>query len=69
MTTLVWKLQPLEFGQEVQTVWREWPDGRQESMQVTAPEYLEWLAAGNLPIPADAGEDNEPSPPDEPAQE
>ena len=25
-------------------------------------EYLAWLAAGNLPIPADAGEGNSPEP-------
>lgn len=28
-------------------------------------EYLKWLAAGNQPIPANAGEDNEPLPPEE----
>lgn len=28
-------------------------------------KYLEWLAAGNLPIPADAGEGNAPLPPEE----
>lgn len=27
-------------------------------------KYLEWLAAGNLPIPADAGEGNTPLPAD-----
>jgi hypothetical protein len=26
-------------------------------------KYLEWLEAGNLPIPADAGEGNAPLPP------
>ena len=35
--------------------------------------YLAWLAAGNLPIPADAtldaGEGNVPEPADEPTQE
>ena len=34
-------------------VWREWPDGRQESCLVTAEEYLRWLEAGNTPLPAD----------------
>jgi hypothetical protein len=33
------------------------------------PEFRAWLAAGNLPIPASAGEDNEPLPPDEPKKE
>lgn len=28
-------------------------------------KYLEWLAEGNLPIPADAGEGNVPLPPEE----
>ena len=28
-------------------------------------EYLKWLAEGNLPIPADAGEGNAPLPPEE----
>jgi len=34
-------------------VWREWPDGKQESCFVTTPEYLAWLAEGNQPLPAD----------------
>ena len=34
-------------------VWREWPDGRQESCLTTAPEYLKWLEEGNTPEPAD----------------
>ena len=34
-------------------VWREWPDGRQESCLVTAEEYLKWLSEGNQPIPAE----------------
>jgi hypothetical protein len=34
-------------------VWREWPDGRQESCLVTTPEYLKWLSEGNTPLPAD----------------
>lgn len=30
-------------------VWREFPDGRQESCFVISEEYLEWLAEGNTP--------------------
>ena len=36
-----------------EVVWREWPDGRQESCSVTAEAYLAWVAEGNEPIPAD----------------
>ena len=50
MTQPIWKLLPLMFMQTTQVVWREWEDGRQESCIVTAPEYLDWLAAGNVPI-------------------
>ena len=53
MTEPVWKLLPLQAMQPVQVVWREWPDGKQESCLVTATEYLEWIAAGNEPEPAD----------------
>ena len=28
-------------------------------------EYLKWLEAGNTPLPANAGEGNEPLPPEE----
>jgi hypothetical protein len=34
-------------------VWREWPDGKQESCLVTTPEYLAWLDKGGVPLPAD----------------
>jgi hypothetical protein len=40
----------------IQVVWREWPDGRQESTLITSPEYLAWLAEGNQPLPADQKE-------------
>ena len=53
MTAPVWKLLPLNTIQTTQVVWREWPDGRQESCLVTAPEYLAWLEAGNTPEPAE----------------
>ena len=53
MNDPVWKLLPLQEGQSVQVVWREWPDGRQESRLVTALDYLAWLAEGNTPLPAD----------------
>jgi hypothetical protein len=48
-----WKLIPLAPSQEIQAVWRKWEDEKQESCLVTAPEYLEWLAKGNSPEPAD----------------
>ena len=53
MSEPIWKLikDPI-FQQEI-VVWREWPDGRQESCLVTAPEYLKWLEEGNTPLPAD----------------
>jgi hypothetical protein len=53
MTTPIWKLMPRLPMQNADVVWREWPDGRQESMQVTTPEYQAWLAEGNEPLPAD----------------
>jgi hypothetical protein len=53
MNEPTWKLMPLMPMQSVQVVWRQWPDGKQESCQVTTPEYLAWLEAGNQPIPAD----------------
>jgi hypothetical protein len=53
MTTPVWKLLPLQPLQQTQVVWRELPDGRQESCLVTAEDYLKWLDEGNTPLPAD----------------
>lgn len=53
MSEPIWKLMPRAKMQQVDVVWREWPDGRQESCLVTAEEYLRWLEAGNTPIPAD----------------
>jgi hypothetical protein len=53
MNEPTWKLLPVLDKQPVQIVFREWPDGRQESCLVTAPEYLKWLAEGNTPLPAD----------------
>jgi len=53
MSEPIWKLLPILPSQAVQTVWREWPDGRQESCLVTAEEYVRWLAEGNTPLPAD----------------
>lgn len=53
MTEPIWKLIPLQPMQKVQVVWREWPNGVQESGLVTTPEYLAWLAKGNTPLPAD----------------
>jgi hypothetical protein len=56
MNEPVWKLIPKTLMQQTQVVWREWPDGRQESMQVTTPEFQAWLAEGNVPTPADQPE-------------
>jgi hypothetical protein len=53
MTDPIWKLMPKMLGQTTQVVWREWPDGRQESCLVTALEYLKWLEEGNEVLPAD----------------
>ena len=53
MSTPIWKLLPLKYMQQIQVAWREWPDGRQESCLVTAPEYQKWLEEGNQPLPAD----------------
>jgi hypothetical protein len=53
MTNPVWKLLPTNPMQPVQVVWREWPDGRQESCLVTAEQYVKWLEEGNVPEPAE----------------
>ena len=53
MTNPQWKLLPKSPSREIDVVWREWPDGRQESCLVTAKEYLEWLSEGNQPLPPD----------------
>jgi hypothetical protein len=53
MNKPTWKLTTRTPLQDVDVVWRKWPDGRQESCLVTTPEYLAWLAEGNEPTPAD----------------
>ena len=56
MSNPIWKLQPIQPFQEIQVVWRQLSDGRQESCLVTAEEYLKWLAEGNEPLPPDTPE-------------
>ena len=53
MNEPTWKLMPLQPMQTTQVVWREWPDGKQESCLVTAEAYLAWVAEGGVPEPAD----------------
>ena len=53
MNEPIWKLISQISNQQTQVVWREWPDGRQESCLVTTEEYLKWVEAGNTPIPAE----------------
>jgi hypothetical protein len=53
MNEPTWKLIKDQISQQENIVWREWPDGRQESCLVTAEEYVKWLEAGNTPEPAD----------------
>jgi hypothetical protein len=53
MSDPIWKLLPAAPYRIADVVSREWPDGRQESCLVTAPEYLAWVEAGNTPEPAD----------------
>ena len=62
---------PDQFGQPAQCIKRLSDNAfipfDQQNTDYVA--YLAWLAAGNLPIPADAGEGNVPEPADEPTQE
>jgi hypothetical protein len=39
-----------------QVVSRTWPDGRLDSCSVLAQEFLDWVAAGNTPLPPDPSE-------------
>ena len=58
MSNPTWQLLPLQPMQTVQVVWREWPDGKQESRLVSAftpddPDYATIMAlvdAGELTI-------------------
>jgi hypothetical protein len=53
MSDPIWKLLPAAPYRIADVVFREWPDGKQESCLVTAPEYLKWLEEGGKPLPAD----------------
>jgi hypothetical protein len=53
MSDPIWKFLPAAPYRTADVVFREWPNGRQESCLVTAPEYLKWLEEGNVPEPAD----------------
>ena len=53
MNEPIWKLYRRSGQSEADAVFREWPDGKQESCLVTTPDYLAWLAEGNVPTPAD----------------
>ena len=54
MTEPIWKLLAPVHYRPIDVVWREWPDGKQESCLVTAEAYLAWLAEGNVPEPSDS---------------
>ena len=64
MTEPVWKLLPSDSSRLVDIVWREWPDGKQESRLVSAftsddPDYaniMALVAAGELTIAPAEGE-------------
>jgi hypothetical protein len=55
MSDPTWKLLPLQPMQTVQVVWREWPDGKQESRLVSAftPDDTDYA---NIMALVDAGE-------------
>jgi hypothetical protein len=50
---MIWKLIKNPITGETNVVWRQNENGSQESMLVTAPEYIAWLEEGNTPEAAD----------------
>lgn len=53
MSEPIWKIVGKAADGTTDVVSRTWPDGKLQSCLVTAFEYLEWLAEGNTPLPAE----------------
>jgi hypothetical protein len=50
---MIWKLIKDPITGELNVVWRELENGKQESCLVTDQAYLAWVAEGNTPLTAD----------------